>query len=133
MGINQSVEELPVFEPVAAAINSPLRLDELWELTVPLCVREVDLKNISVLFQMDEDKDGFFSKSDIISFAEMINLEARGVPEYRLAKRIIGLCSCHLIQILQEQGGIECMFNYSPTIFVRRCDELDLQISRCRR
>lgn len=109
MGGSQSITEAPVFEPILHSLGKPLTLTQLWALPIPQCARGIDLKDVSVLFRLDQDRDGIFSSSDVISFAEMVNAEARDVSEQYLGQRILGRCGFGFIEALQADNGIQRM------------------------
>lgn len=116
MGGTQSITEAPVFEPILTKLDRPLNLSELWALPIPQCAKGIDLKDIAVLFKMDGDRDGGFGCSDIVEFAEMVNLEARDVAEQHLGDRIIGLCGLEFVKTLETRSGIDGVIDWAHRV-----------------
>lgn len=96
MGASNSVEESPVFQSFISSFRTkgPLSLEELWGVQLPKFVREIDLFNPAVLFQIDSDRDGLFSVDDMTEFGELVNKECSVslVSEHQIGERINGLC-----------------------------------------
>ena len=124
MGGNQSITEAPVFEPILHSLGKPLTVTQLWALPIPQFARGIDLKDVAILFRLDQDRDGIFSASDVISFAEMVNAEARDVSEQYLGERILGRCGFELIENLQSEGEIQRMslITSFPMYSCSRCE-----------
>ena len=109
MGGSLSVLQSPVFEPILQSLSRPLTIEELWAIPVPQCTKYIDMKDLSVLYRLDADKDGRFSKKDIIAFAEFVNVEARTTTDDRhLGTRIMGQCTCQLVYGLETQANVKC-------------------------
>jgi hypothetical protein len=110
MGATESVLDSPVFDPILKELSDPLSVVELWDLPIPDCARDIDLTDVAVLLAMDNNKDGMFSKREIIAFAEIFNKTARDTPDERkCANQILGSCTCDLVHLLQAADGIRSM------------------------
>jgi hypothetical protein len=112
MGGAQSIIYSPVFEPLHEALNRlqhPLSIEGLWNLPIPSSAKAINRLDIAILFEIDADKDGVFSKADIISFSEFVNREARNYPEHRLVDQVHGRSFLKLVKTLQEPRGVQCM------------------------
>ena len=90
------MEESPVFQSFISSLRGkgPLSLEELWLVELPRFVKEIDLFNPAVLFQIDSDRDGVFSVDDITKFGQLVNSECSTslVSEHQIGERINGLC-----------------------------------------
>lgn len=111
MGGAQSIIDSPVFESLNEALSrrdNPLSIEALWDLDVPNLAKEINRFDIAILFEIDSDKDGVFSKDDIISFSEFVNRLARNVAEHRLVDQVHGRSCLKLVRTLQEPRGVHC-------------------------
>ena len=104
---------------------SGLTLDQILMYKTPRDL-QVDFLHLGVLFQLDVNKDGFFSLQELFDFAQMCAMRRKMYGAYEFQARIQGHCTIELSKYIETSEGVEHFIDWFCQIVVKNGTTLEL-------
>jgi hypothetical protein len=119
---------LTQFEMLLPAGSTALSLSQVLKLK-PIAEANVQLNHLCVLFFIDSDMDGLFSRDELVSFVEFCSRTLNTVGRIELSLHVQGHSLLHLHNYLKTEGGVDSFCSWFVALFLEGSVKTDSQES----